>query len=77
MNRITRRYFLEEAMLAAAAAATVTPSLSARAQEKKPGAPSNRMRVAVIGCRIRGKQHAQELSRLRDCEIRVRVRSGS
>jgi predicted dehydrogenase len=66
---MTRRHFLEDAMLAAAAAAAVTPSLPARAQEKKLAAPNDRIRVALIGCRIRGKQHAQELRNLRDCEI--------
>jgi hypothetical protein len=25
--------------------------------------------VAIIGCRIRGKQHAEELAHLSDCEI--------
>jgi predicted dehydrogenase len=54
-------------MLAAAAAAA--SALPVRAEEKRPGRPSNRLRVAVLGCRIRGRQHAQELGRLRDCEI--------
>jgi predicted dehydrogenase len=54
-------------MLAAAAAAA--PPLAGRAEDKGSGSPNNRLRVAVLGCRIRGKQHAQELSRLRDCEI--------
>jgi len=69
MTNLTRRRFLEDSMLAAAAAAaTVVPS-PAWAQEQKPGHPSNRVRVAILGCRIRGKQHAQELARLKDCEI--------
>ncbi len=69
MKRFTRREFLEDTMLAAAAAAMATPSLSAAAEEKKLASANERIRVAVIGCRIRGKQHVQELSRLRDCEI--------
>jgi predicted dehydrogenase len=68
MSTITRRQFLEDAMLAAAAA-TVTSPLSSGAQEKTLAGPNNRIRVAIIGCRIRGKQHAHELSRMRDCEI--------
>jgi predicted dehydrogenase len=55
-------------MLAAAAVVMACPS-PAWAQEKTPGSPSNRIRVAILGCRIRGKQHASELARLKDCEI--------
>jgi predicted dehydrogenase len=69
MQSITRRRFLENSMLAAAAAAAGTTGLPLQAQEKKPGNASNRIRVAILGCRIRGKQHAQELAPLRDCEI--------
>ncbi|MBI5771352.1 MAG: Gfo/Idh/MocA family oxidoreductase [Verrucomicrobia bacterium] len=70
MKNLTRRRFLEDSMLAAAAvaAAAAVPS-PARAQEKTPGSPSDRIRVAILGCRIRGKQHAQELARIKDCEI--------
>jgi len=56
-------------MLAAAAAAAGPAALAVRAQEKELGSPNNRIRVAILGCRIRGKQHAQELARLGDCEI--------
>ncbi len=70
MNPITRRHFLEDAMLAAAAAAmTSLPPAPLLAQVAKPTSPNNRIRVALIGCRIRGRQHAQELRPLRDCEI--------
>ncbi len=69
MQSITRRRFLEDSMLAAAAAAAGTAGLPLQAQEKKSGNANNRIRVAVIGCRIRGRQHAQELAHLRDCEI--------
>src|SRR5260370_29613203 len=68
MQFITRRRFLEDSMLAAAAAAAGV-ALPVQAQEKKPGNANNRIRVAILGCRIRGKQHAQELAPLRDCEI--------
>jgi predicted dehydrogenase len=67
MHSLNRRRFLLDSMLAAAAAAT--SPLPGRAEEKKPGSPSNRLRVAVLGCRVRGRQHAQELGRLGDCEI--------
>ena len=56
-------------MLAAAAAASGATALTAQAQETKPGNANDRIRVAIIGCRIRGKQHAQELAHLGDCEI--------
>jgi len=56
-------------MLAAAAAATGATAMTAQAQETKPGNANDRIRVAIIGCRIRGKQHAQELAHLGDCEI--------
>jgi predicted dehydrogenase len=69
MKTLTRRQFLEDTMLAAAAAAAATPSLPALAEEKTLAAPNERIRVGIVGCRIRGKQHAQELARLRECEI--------
>ena len=56
-------------MLAAAAAALGTAALPLQSEEKKTTNPSNRIRVGIIGCRIRGKQHAQELARISDCEI--------
>ncbi len=68
MHSLTRRRFLEDSMLATAALAASSPSLHGE-EEKSTGRPSNRVRVAVLGCRIRGKQHVQELSRLPDCEI--------
>ena len=69
MRSITRRRFLEDSMLAAAAAAAAAPPLPGWAQEQKSGSPGNRLRVALLGCRIRGRQHAQELGHLPDCEI--------
>lgn len=68
-NKLNRREFLHESVLLAAAAGWAS-ELGAHGQEKSgSGSPANRARVAVIGCGIRGKQHVQELSRLRDCEI--------
>src|SRR5881392_4219916 len=66
MNSISRRRFLEDSILAAAAAALPVPLLSA----EQPAASANdKITVAIIGCGIRGKQHASELARLSDCEI--------
>jgi len=67
MNSITRRQFLEDSILAAAAAASIpTPLLAA---EKRSVSANDKIIVAIIGCGIRGKQHAGELARLSDCEI--------
>ena len=67
MARITRRRFLEDSILAAAAAASI-PRAVLSAEEGDTG-PTDRIRVAIIGCGIRGKQHAEELARLPGCEI--------
>jgi predicted dehydrogenase len=69
MPSITRRRFLEDSMLVAAAAAMGASALPLQSEDKKPGSANDRIRVAILGCRIRGKQHAQELAPLRDCEI--------
>lgn len=71
MRYMTRRQFLEDSMLATAAAiAAAKSSLSAWAAERSAASlPGNRLRVAILGCRVRGKQHAQEISRIADCEI--------
>jgi len=69
MPKITRRQFLEESILAAAAAATAsmpTPSLAA---EHRAVSANDKIGVGIIGCGIRGKQHAGELAKLSDCEI--------
>ncbi|MDB5386522.1 MAG: hypothetical protein JWM11_2168 [Planctomycetaceae bacterium] len=69
MHFLSRRQFLEDSMLATAAlAATVSPQLI-YAEDKPTGSPNNKVRVAVLGCRIRGKQHVAELARVPDCEI--------
>src|SRR6184192_4302561 len=67
MNSITRRQFLENSILAAAAAASIPAPL--RAAEQRAVSANDKITVAMIGCGIRGKQHADELARLSDCEI--------
>jgi predicted dehydrogenase len=69
MPWITRRRFLEDSMLAAAATAMAAAPQPICADEKSTGSPSNKVRVAILGCRIRGKQHAAELGKVPDCEI--------
>lgn len=69
MRSLSRRQLLEDSMLAAAALAATTAGRAMAADEKSTGSPSNKVRVAVLGCRIRGKQHVAELASVSDCEI--------
>jgi len=69
MTSITRRQFLEDSILAAAAAATASIPVRAIAAEQHAVSANDRITVAIIGCGVRGKQHASELARLSDCEI--------
>lgn len=68
MSKLSRRRFLEDSILAAAAAAA-SASQPLLAEEKSARSASEKVTVAIIGCGIRGKQHASELVRLSDCEI--------
>ncbi len=70
MSHLTRRRFLEDSLLAtaAAAAAAAPSSLLAAEESTKPG-PNEKITAAIIGCGIRGKQHASELARLADCHV--------
>src|SRR5688572_24851799 len=67
MSHITRRRFFEDSLLAAAAAAAV-PTLAV-AEETGARSANEKLTVAIIGCGIRGKQHAKELVRYADCDI--------
>ena len=67
MSNITRREFLEDSILAAAAAASLP--LPVLAEERHATSANDKITVAIIGCGIRGKQHADELAKLPDCEI--------
>ena len=69
MSNITRRRFLEDSILATAAAATATIATPILAAEQRAVSANDKITVAIIGCGIRGKQHARELARLSDCEI--------
>src|SRR5262245_8063773 len=71
MRSFTRRQFLEDSMLAtaaAAAAASAAPAV-AIADESTSKSANNKLTVAILGCGIRGKQHARELARFADCDI--------
>ena len=67
MSNLTRRRFLEDSILAAAAAAAIPASVFAA--EQRTVSANDKITVAILGCGIRGKQHAAELIKLADCEI--------
>jgi predicted dehydrogenase len=69
MSTITRRQFLEDSILAAAALATATVPTRVRAAEQPAVSANEKITVAIVGCGIRGKQHVAELAHLSDCEI--------
>jgi predicted dehydrogenase len=70
MSHLTRRQFLEDSMLATAAmAASAAPSTLFAADEKKNKNANDKITAAIIGCGVRGKQHASELAELSDVEI--------
>ncbi|MCC7335840.1 MAG: Gfo/Idh/MocA family oxidoreductase [Pirellulaceae bacterium] len=68
MSRATRRRFLEDSMLTAAAVALAN-SAPIRADEPQEAGQGQRLRVAIVGCGIRGKQHAHDLSEVPNVEI--------
>jgi len=67
---LSRREFFEQSLFAAAAAAAAS-SLPApiRAAENAPSTPSEVIRHAVVGCRIRGKVHVAEFGKQPGVEI--------
>ncbi len=73
MHPFTRRRFLEDSMLATATAAMAAQQLAspqlATAQESVNRGSSDMLRVAILGCGIRGKQHAHDLGEVPNCEI--------
>ena len=72
MSRTTRRRFLEESMIATAAAVAANATVPrSRAEAQGPGRASanDTIRHAVIGCRIRGRVHAAEFGRLAGVEV--------
>ena len=66
MPQRTRRQFLETTLLAAAAAVVPCPAPAAGPDTTSP---NDRVTVAVLGCGIRGKQHAEALTGLDECDI--------
>ena len=74
MPRLSRRLFLQESLLAAAAAAVPSRVLAgadeAPAKESKQStSPNERLSVAVIGVKSRGAQHAKAFADRDDCVL--------
>src|SRR5262245_32219303 len=69
MANITRRQFLEDSILATAAAAAASMPVPVFAAEQRAVGANDKITVGIIGCGIRGKQHAAELAKIADCEI--------
>jgi predicted dehydrogenase len=69
MTRITRRQFFEESMIATAVAAAASNGPRAQAQEAKRASANETIRHAVIGCRTRGRVHADEFGRQAGVEV--------
>jgi predicted dehydrogenase len=69
MSLLTRRHFLENSLLTAAAAATAALPKGGHAAEPRSVAPNDRITAGIIGCGIRGKQHAAALMALPESEI--------
>jgi predicted dehydrogenase len=70
---LSRRDFLRDSTLFAAAAAALTPQ-ALTAQEEKPAkkvGPNDRIRIAVIGIHGRGKDHIKAFAKLPDSHITV------
>jgi predicted dehydrogenase len=81
MSNISRRKFLEESLLAAAAAsfagcaskggadATGAAAPTATPAPVRPAAPSDRLRVAVVGVNGRGMAHVRDFAKRNDAEV--------
>src|SRR6476660_2926116 len=73
MSEFTRRQFLHDSLLAAAAAATAGPAATLIAADVTPQSisPNERIRVAVLGVNGRGKAHLMEYAGRADTAVAV------
>ena len=67
MRQLSRRLFLQETLLAAAASAGSSHLLLAGEPGKQSTSPNERLSVAVIGVRSRGGDHAKAFDSREDC----------
>jgi predicted dehydrogenase len=68
MARFSRRRFLEDSLLAAAAAAAV-PMTRALAGEKQSRSPNEKLGVAVVGCGGQGSAHLKAYASRKDTQV--------
>jgi predicted dehydrogenase len=74
MSQSSRREFLERSMFATAAAVGMgSANPLGVAQEKEPAGPNERLRVAVVGVRSRGKEHLDAYNKHAETEVAVVV----
>lgn len=69
MTRQTRREFLENSMLAAAAAATSGSVVTRLSAADQSSSPNERLRVAVLGLNGRGTSHLEAFTGRKDTEV--------
>jgi predicted dehydrogenase len=70
MGRMSRRLFLQESLLAAAASVAIPGVLSAQEEgQRQSKSPNERLSVAVIGVRSRGGDHAKAFDAREDCVV--------
>ncbi len=69
MAHYSRRRFLEDSMLAAAAMAAATPQRVFAAGEKQSSSPNEKLSVAVVGVRGRGGSHLSAFTGRSDTEV--------
>ncbi|MEX2140973.1 MAG: Gfo/Idh/MocA family oxidoreductase [Pirellulales bacterium] len=71
MSHLSRRQFLEESMLTAAAAAAVggTPLATFAQVEKQSTSPNEKLAIATIGVNGQGSAHLQEFTKRKDVDL--------
>jgi predicted dehydrogenase len=71
MTTLTRRSFLEDALLTAAAVVSAGFARPAAAEDVASTSPNEKLGVAVIGVHGRGGDHVKAFSSRKDCEVRI------
>lgn len=69
MSKRTRRQFLEDSMLTAAAAVAATSAVSQPSEAAQSTSPNEKLGVAVIGVRGRGGSHISAFAGRKDTEV--------
>jgi len=69
MARYTRRQFLEDSLLAAAAMAVLPGGKLLGAEEKPSGSPNEKLSVAVVGVNGQGNNHLRAYAERKDTEV--------